>query len=97
MPVQTSDTGDEVLRMMQVYHVRHLPIVNHVQLLGVVSEEDVLIHDTDEAVGTYRLSFLRPFCFQVQTPFGVFCSFVRFALCATFAGAQVLPSRSDDR
>lgn len=58
MPVQTSDTGDEVLRMMQVYHVRHLPIVNHVQLLGVVSEEDVLIHDTDE--GEAHTDFL--FC-----------------------------------
>ncbi|HRG42633.1 MAG TPA: CBS domain-containing protein, partial [Saprospiraceae bacterium] len=80
MPVQTSDTGDEVLRMMQVYHVRHLPIVNHVQLLGVVSEEDVLIHDTDEAVGTYRLSFLRPFCFRDDHLFEVMAKMGRFKL-----------------
>ena len=80
MPVQTSDTGDEVLRMMQVYHVRHLPIVNHVQLLGVVSEEDVLIHDTDEAVGTYRLSFLRPFCFRDEHLFEVMAKMGRFKL-----------------
>jgi acetoin utilization protein AcuB len=63
-PIQTSDLGDDVLHMMQVYHVRHLPIVNHELLLGVISEEDILIHDTKEAIGSYRLSFLRPFCYE---------------------------------
>ncbi len=75
-PINTSDTGEEVLQMMQVYHVRHLPIVNHEKLLGIISEEDVLIHDTLEPVGSYRLSFLRPYClenehfFEVMTKMG---------------------------
>jgi CBS domain-containing protein len=63
-PIQTSDTGEEALQMMQVYHVRHLPIVNHEQLLGIISEDDILIHDTQEPVGSYRLSYLRPYCFE---------------------------------
>lgn len=65
---------------MQVYHVRHLPIVNHEKLLGVVSEEDILIHDTKEAVGTYRLSFLRPFCFESDHLFEVMSKMGRFQL-----------------
>lgn len=79
-PIQTSDTGEESLQMMQVYHVRHLPIVNHEQLLGVVSEEDILIHDTKEAVGTYRLSFLRPYCFEHDHLFEVMTKMGRFQL-----------------
>lgn len=75
-PINTSDTGEEALQMMQVYHVRHLPIVNHEKLLGILSEEDILIHDTQEPVGSYRLSYLRPYCnendhfFEVMTKMG---------------------------
>lgn len=79
-PIHTSDTGEEVLNVMQVYHVRHLPIVNHEQLLGVVSEEDMLIHDTKAAVGTYRLSFLRPFCYESEHVFEVMAKMGRFQL-----------------
>ncbi|MFZ1751895.1 MAG: CBS domain-containing protein, partial [Saprospiraceae bacterium] len=52
-PVQTSDTGEAVINMMQVYHVRHLPIVNHEQLLGVISEEDILIHQIKDPIGSF--------------------------------------------
>lgn len=60
-PVKTSDTGEEVLTMMNIYHVRHLPIVNNEQLLGVISEDDILSQDIDAAVGSYSLSMRRPF------------------------------------
>ena len=80
LPVQTSDTGEEVLNLMQVYHVRHLPIVNHEQLLGVISEEDILIHDTHEPIGTYRLSFLRPFCIENEHLFEVMTKMGRYQL-----------------
>lgn len=79
-PIQTSDTGEETLQLMQVYHVRHLPIVNHEQLLGVVSEEDILIHDTKDPVGSYRLSFLRPYCFENDHLFEVMTKMGRFQL-----------------
>ena len=65
---------------MQVYHVRHLPIVNHEQLLGVISEEDILIHNTHEAIGTYRLSFLRPFSLENEHLFEVMTKMGRYQL-----------------
>ncbi|MBK9735105.1 MAG: CBS domain-containing protein [Saprospiraceae bacterium] len=79
-PLQTSDTGESALNMMQVYHIRHLPIVNHEQLLGIISEEDILIHDAKEAVGTYRLSFLRPFCMANEHLFEVMTKIGRYKL-----------------
>lgn len=79
-PLQTSDTGEEALQQMQVYHVRHLPIVNHEKLLGVLSEDDILIHDVRESIGTYRLSFLRPYVFEGEHIFEVMTKMGRFQL-----------------
>ncbi len=56
IPLRTSDTGEEVLGMMNDLFVRHLPIVNNEQLLGLISEDDILEEDTSEAVGSYGLS-----------------------------------------
>lgn len=60
-PAKTSDTGEELLTMMSVYHLRHLPIVNNEELLGVISEDEILSQDVDAAVGSYPLSMRRPF------------------------------------
>lgn len=61
IPLQTSDTGEVALEMMSELGVRHLPIVNNMQLLGVISEEDVLNFDVTEAVGSYGLSLPKPY------------------------------------
>ena len=58
---RTSDTGEEVLTMMNIYHIRHLPIVNNEELLGVISEDDVLSQNVDDPIGSYSLSMRRPF------------------------------------
>ena len=60
VPLRTSDTGDEALGIMTDFHVRHLPIVNNEQLLGLISEDDILENDVNEAVGSYQLSINRP-------------------------------------
>jgi len=60
LPLKTSDTGKDALRMMEDFYVRHLPIVNSKQLLGLISEDDILIHNVAEAVGSYALSMTRP-------------------------------------
>ena len=60
IPLRTSDTGDEALSIMNEYGVRHLPIVNNKELLGLVSEDDILNFDVEEPVGSYRLSTFRP-------------------------------------
>ncbi len=61
IPLRTSDTGDEALSMMNDFYVHHLPIVNNEQLLGVISENDILNYDANEAVGSYSLSLRRPY------------------------------------
>ncbi len=61
VPLRTSDTGEEALSMMDDFYVRHLPIVNNKQLLGLISEEDILNYDAQEAVGSYSLSLVRPY------------------------------------
>ncbi|NNE29268.1 MAG: CBS domain-containing protein, partial [Saprospiraceae bacterium] len=53
VPLKTSDTGSEALAIMAEYYIQHLPIVNNEQLLGLISETDVLDHDVEEAVGSY--------------------------------------------
>ncbi len=61
IPLRTSDTGNEALAIMSEFGVRHLPIVNNKQLLGVLSEDEILNYDVDEAVGSYSLSLYRPY------------------------------------
>ncbi len=61
IPLRTSDTGEDALATMNDFYVRHLPIVNDKQLLGLISEDDILDHDVKEAVGSYQLSVARPF------------------------------------
>lgn len=61
LPLQTSDTGKIALATMEEFNVRHLPIVNDQQLLGVISEDDILIHNINEPVGSYELSLSRAY------------------------------------
>jgi predicted transcriptional regulator len=56
VPLKTSDTGEDALGMMNDFYLRHLPIVNDKQLLGLLSEDDILDHDVLEPVGSYQLS-----------------------------------------
>ena len=61
LPLRTSDTGKLALASMESFNVRHLPIVNDQQLLGVISEEDILVHNINEPIGSYSLSLNRTF------------------------------------
>ncbi len=61
LPLQTSDTGQESLRIMEDFNVRHLPIVNKSQLLGLISEDDILVHNIHEPIGSYQLSLIKPY------------------------------------
>ncbi len=61
VPLKTSDTGEEALSIMSDFYVKHMPIVNNKQLLGLISEDDILNHDIKEAVGSYQLSMSRPY------------------------------------
>ena len=54
--LKTSTRGAEALDLMSDHYVQHLPIVNNEQLLGLISEEDILEHDHEESIGSYHLS-----------------------------------------
>jgi acetoin utilization protein AcuB len=56
VPLRTSDTGEDALEIMSDFFVRHLPIVNNEQLLGLLSEDDILNYEASEPVGSYGLS-----------------------------------------
>lgn len=56
MPLKTSDSGAAALSLMGDYYIKHLPIVNNTELLGLISEDDILDHDVEEAIGSYGLS-----------------------------------------
>lgn len=61
IPLRTSDTGEEAIAIMNEFGIRHLPIVNNKQLLGLISEDDILDYNVEEPIGSYRLSLSRPY------------------------------------
>jgi len=48
MPLRTSDSGDTALGMMGDFYIKHLPIVNSAELLGILSEDDILDNDVED-------------------------------------------------
>lgn len=61
-PLKTSDTGLKALHWMDELKVSHLPVVNNVQLLGLISDTDILdLNTPEEAIGNHKLSLIRPF------------------------------------
>src|SRR6056297_3612912 len=60
--LKTSDTGEQALNWMEIFRIKHLPIVNHHQFLGLISDQDIFdLNDPKEAVGNHELSLTRPF------------------------------------
>ncbi|WP_371347264.1 CBS domain-containing protein [Ancylobacter sp. IITR112] len=45
------DTVDHVRALMDTHHVRHLPVMEEHQLVGVLSIRDVIAHDVRAAAG----------------------------------------------
>jgi acetoin utilization protein AcuB len=66
-PVHTSDTIQKVLDRMAEFRVRHLPIVNEDQFLGLLSEADVLVEpDHEVQIGAMALSLVNPYVLEDQ-------------------------------
>jgi len=66
-PIHTSDTIQKVFDRMAEFRVRHLPIVNEEQFLGLLSEDD-LIEESDfqASVGSLALSLVNPYVLEDQ-------------------------------
>lgn len=65
--LKTSDSGTLALSWMEVYRVKHLPIVNHREFLGLISDADIYdLNNPDEPVGAHNLSLQKPFVNEDQ-------------------------------
>jgi acetoin utilization protein AcuB len=66
-PVHTSDSIQKVVDRMVEFRVRHLPIVNEEQFLGLIAETD-FIGETDyqQAIGALGLSLINPYVLEHQ-------------------------------
>ena len=70
-PLKTSDTGEVVMNWMNEFQVKHLPIVNNEQFLGLISEEDILDNEPNEPIGSYSLSYYKPYVLDTDHLFTV--------------------------
>lgn len=65
--LKTSDTGVQALNWMEIFRVKHLPIVNHQEFLGLISDQDIFdLNDPEEPIGNHGLSLQKPFVGQNQ-------------------------------
>lgn len=64
-PLKTSDTIQKSLERMNEFKLFHLPIVNEVQLLGLVSENELLeARDQQSPLGNLTLSVVNAFVYN---------------------------------
>ena len=71
-PVNTSDTIQKVVDRMVEFRIRHLPIVNEEQFLGLIAEDD-LVEQTDyqTPIGALALSLVNPYVLEDQHVYDV--------------------------
>lgn len=66
-PVHTSDSIQKVLDRMIEFRIRHLPIVNEEQFLGLISENDFVTEsDYQTPIGTLALTLVNPYVLDDQ-------------------------------
>ncbi|HEY4325729.1 MAG TPA: CBS domain-containing protein [Mucilaginibacter sp.] len=71
-PAHTSDSIQKVLDRMIEFRIRHLPIVNEEQFLGLISENDFVTEsDYQTPIGTLALSLVNPYVLEDQHVYDV--------------------------
>lgn len=56
--VKNDYSGEQVLTLMNVFQVKHLPVIdNNRVLLGLISDDDVLIRSYDQPIVEYKLQY----------------------------------------
>jgi len=71
-PVHTSDSIQKVLDRMVEFRIRHLPIVNEEQFLGLLAESDILPEiDVQTPIGALALSLVNPYVREDQHVYDV--------------------------
>jgi acetoin utilization protein AcuB len=66
-PIHTSDSIQKAIDRMIEFRVRHLPIVNEEQFLGLLAESDIIAEtDFQTSVGSLALSLVNPYVLEEQ-------------------------------
>lgn len=66
-PLKTTDTVEMALDWMEQFKVSHLAVVNNRELVGVVSETDLMDYDKpDEPINKSKLHLLKPIIHHTQ-------------------------------
>jgi acetoin utilization protein AcuB len=66
-PVHTSDSIQKVIDRMIEFRLRHLPIVNEDQFLGLIAESDLIQeNDYQTSIGALALSLVNPYVLEDQ-------------------------------
>lgn len=60
--LKTSDSGQTALNWMEIFRISHLPIVNNLDFLGLISDADIYdMNQPEEAIGNHALTLLKPY------------------------------------
>src|SRR4051794_20406989 len=61
-PLKLSDSGLKALNWMEEFRLEHLPIVDGISYIGLVSEEDVLkLSALDQPLANHNLPLIKPY------------------------------------
>jgi len=70
--LKTSDTGQTALNWMEIFRGSHLPIVNNLDFLGLISDTDIYdMNQPEEPIGNHALTLLKPYVTDEQHLFEV--------------------------
>ncbi|MBN2666574.1 MAG: CBS domain-containing protein [Bacteroidales bacterium] len=70
--LRTSDTGQTALNWMEIFRISHLPIVNNLDFLGLISDTDIYdMNQPEEPIGNHSLTLLKPYVTTEQHLFEV--------------------------
>jgi len=70
--LKTSDSGQTALNWMEIFRISHLPIVNNLDFLGLISDSDIYdMNQPDEPIGNHSLTLFKPFVTTEQHLFEV--------------------------
>jgi len=70
--LKTSDLGQTALNWMEIFRISHLPIVNNLDFLGLISDADIYdMNQPNEPIGNHSLTLLKPYATSEQHIFEV--------------------------
>jgi len=80
-PLKTSDSGALALGFMDEYRISHLPIVNNLDFLGVISDTDIFnLNAFDDPIGNHTLTLTGAYVREFQPIYEVIQNFASLKL-----------------